>query len=93
MPLSALAVVVDLELNSPATITFHLLNSSNIKITIYNILGQPTRKLVAEEYVAGTHSVKWDGRDNFGSDASSGVYFYRILAGDFTASKKMILIR
>jgi flagellar hook assembly protein FlgD len=45
------------------------------------------------EYSAGHHSVVWDGTDNRGVNVGSGVYFYRINAGEFTATKKMILLK
>ena len=79
--------------NPATTIDFELPNPCYVELTIYNIMGQFIRKLIAEEYVSGIHSVIWDGGDDLGIKASSGIYFYIIRAGDFTASKKLILTR
>ena len=79
--------------NPTTTITFNLPKSGYVEITVYNMLGQSICKLLAEEYVAGIHSVIWDGRDDLGIEVSSGIYFYSIQADDFSASRKMILIR
>jgi flagellar hook assembly protein FlgD len=51
------------------------------------------RTLVDEPQKAGTHRVSWDGRDNAGRQVASGVYLYRLEAGDFSKSEKMVLIR
>jgi hypothetical protein len=62
-------------------------------LRIYNIQGQLVRTLVDEPQKAGTHRVSWDGRDNAGRQVASGVYLYRLEAGDFSKSEKMVLIR
>jgi|GEM_PF-4866438 len=62
-------------------------------LKIYNILGQRVRTLVDEEKTEGTYTVYWDGRNQNGKQVSSGVYFYRLEAGDFTDVKKMVLLR
>ncbi|MFQ6093312.1 MAG: FlgD immunoglobulin-like domain containing protein [bacterium] len=54
---------------------------------------QELRTLVDETTEAGYHSVVWDGKDSFGNDVASGVYFYRLTAGDFTATRRMVLLR
>jgi flagellar hook assembly protein FlgD len=51
------------------------------------------RELVKSDLPAGTHKVVWDGTDDDGRDVGSGVYFYRMTIGDFTATKKMLLIK
>jgi hypothetical protein len=51
------------------------------------------RTLVEEDQTANVYRVWWDGRSNGGSEVASGVYFYRLIAGDFEATKKMVLIR
>jgi flagellar hook assembly protein FlgD len=45
------------------------------------------------KFLAGSHSLKWNGKDSHGNDVSSGVYLYKIQAGDFTQTRKMLLIR
>jgi len=60
---------------------------------VYDILGNYITKLAQEESKPGSYAVEWDGRNNFGKDVSSGIYFVRLDAGSFSASKKMILMR
>ncbi|MFQ6093940.1 MAG: choice-of-anchor D domain-containing protein [bacterium] len=67
--------------------------SHNVTLKIYSILGQEIRTLVDEVKEAGYYSATWDGRDYQGEDVSSGVYFYRLRAGDFVETKRMVLIR
>jgi hypothetical protein len=62
-------------------------------LKIYNILGQKVKTLVNEPQEAGYYSVTWEGRDDFGGEVASGVYLYRLIAGDFVQTKKMTLIR
>lgn len=62
-------------------------------LKIFNLLGQEVRTLVDEVKDAGYYSVTWDGRDNLGNDVPSGVYFYRLTAGDFMKTRKMILTK
>lgn len=62
-------------------------------LEIYNIQGQLVRTLVDGLQEAGIYSVIWDGRDDAGDEVASGVYLYRLGVGDFSESKKMVLIR
>lgn len=62
-------------------------------LNVYNILGQEVRTLVDEIQEPGHYIVPWNGKDRSGSEVSSGIYFYRIQAGDFTAIKRMVLIK
>ena len=57
------------------------------------MLGQEVKTLVNKEQNSGTYQVMWDGNDNFGSEASSGVYFYKIFAGEYSSTKKMMFIK
>ena len=57
------------------------------------MLGQKIRELVNERYSAGEHFVKWDGRDVFGLTVASGVYLYKIQTAEFTALRKMVLLK
>ncbi len=79
--------------NPSTIIEFSLPQSENVNITIFNILGQKVTTLVDEAQAAGNYSVTWDGHDSDGSEVSSGVYFYRMTAGLFCASKTMMLVR
>ncbi|MGB7062066.1 MAG: T9SS type A sorting domain-containing protein, partial [Candidatus Zixiibacteriota bacterium] len=65
----------------------------HVRLSVYNILGQKVRVLVDQHQSAGRRSVMWDGKDTRGQELTTGVYFYRIQAGDFTESRKMILIK
>jgi hypothetical protein len=79
--------------NPTTTIRFELPGASRVVLTIYNVRGQVVRTLVEQEYGPGRHSVVWDGTTTRGATASSGVYFYRITAGNFTEVKKMVLLK
>jgi hypothetical protein len=80
--------------NPTTTIRFDLPKESPVTMEIYNVLGVRVRTLLAGETVnAGRHTMMWDGRDDNGSVAPSGVYLYRINANDFHASKKMTLVK
>ena len=62
-------------------------------LNIYNILGQKVRTLVDQYLKAGHKAVEWDGKDDWGKEVSSGIYFYRLQTEDFTEAKKMLLIK
>lgn len=62
-------------------------------LTIYNILGQKVKTLVDEDKLAGEYSVVWNGKDEYGEDVSSGIYFYRLKVKGFTETKRMLLLR
>jgi flagellar hook assembly protein FlgD len=74
-------------------VKYGLPQSSNVHIVIYNPLGQYARTLVDEKADAGTHTVIWDGRDDSGRELRSGVYLCKIQAGDYTQTRKVILLR
>jgi hypothetical protein len=74
--------------NSATTITFTLPEPQNMRLTIYDLLGRQVRTLIDECTQAGAHAVIFDA-----SDLSSGVYFYRLQAGDRSETKKMILLK
>jgi hypothetical protein len=62
-------------------------------LTIYNILGQKVRTLLDEEKLPGNYQVIWDGKDEEGNEASSGIYFYQLKAGDYKETRKMSLLK
>ena len=75
---------------NPATsISFSLPNPSNWSLKIYNVVGQLVKSF--EGYSSGEVSVTWDGKDSDGYEVASGIYFYRLNAGNFSATKKMVL--
>lgn len=74
--------------NVYTSIAYSLFETRRVKIEIYDLLGRKVETLVNEEKQAGQHQVVWDA-----SKHSTGVYFYRIEAGDFTETRKMILLK
>jgi len=69
--------------------------SEFVRIEVYNIRGQRVRTLLdgSREFGIGEHSVVWDGRDDSGGLVSSGVYFYRMRAGDYVSVRRMVLLK
>jgi hypothetical protein len=79
---------------NPSTIIEYSVRArSHVTITIYNILGREVRRLVDAFKPTGEHRIVWDGSDNSGRRVSTGVYLYRIQAGDVTETKKMVLLK
>lgn len=79
--------------NPTTTIRYELPVSSYVVLTVYNILGQEIRTLVNAEQTAGVKTVVWDAADTFGRPAVSGIYFYKIEAGDFSRTLKLMLMK
>lgn len=80
--------------NAGTVIEYGLPIAGKITLEVFNILGQKIAVLIdAEEKDEGNYSVKWDGRSTNGTFVSTGVYFYRLYAGNFVSTKKMLLIR
>jgi len=79
---------------NPATvIAYQLSEVIDVELAIYNPLGQKIKTLVNERQGAGTYQIRWDGQDNTGQRISSGVYLYRLTAGSFIETRKMVLLR
>jgi hypothetical protein len=64
-----------------------------VSLVVYNLLGQKVRDLVDGQQDPGEHQVIWDGRDDRGEECSSGVYFYRLTAGERSIAKKLVLLK
>lgn len=80
--------------NPQTTIRYDLPEDANVSIYIHNILGQLVSVITEDSYhSAGYHSIVWNSTDRFGEQVSSGLYFYIIRAGNYSATKKMLLIR
>ncbi len=79
--------------NATTVISFGLPKSSQVRLEIYNILGQKVKDLVDERVTAGYKRVVWDGKDNNGNTVSSGVYFYKLDTEEFTEVLKMTLLK
>ena len=80
--------------NPATTIKYALPQAADVELTVYNVVGQPVRTLVAEHQSAGHYVVEWDATNDSGYSLSSGMYFYRLQAGEeFHEVKKMLLIK
>jgi hypothetical protein len=79
--------------NPSTTIRFGLPSPSNVSLKVYNIQGQEVRTLVNDHLSGGYFDAIWDGKDEAGSQVASGIYIYRLQAGNFVQSKKMTYIK
>jgi hypothetical protein len=79
--------------NPVTTIAFSLAAPGNVRVDVYDVAGRKVRSLIEEELGAGEHAAVWDGRDDLGEDAASGVYFYRVVTDGYMARRKMVLLR
>jgi len=79
--------------NPETVIHFAIPQETHVKMAIYDVLGREVSTLIDENLKADYHSVKWDGLNQSGEQASSGVYFYRLQTDGFQMVKKMVLIR
>ncbi|MBU8920540.1 MAG: T9SS type A sorting domain-containing protein [Bacteroidales bacterium] len=79
--------------NPVTNIKYSLPWDSRVKLTIYNVLGQRVAVLVDCSQERGYRTARWDGKNTNGADVSSGIYFYKLQAGSFEETKKMILLR
>ncbi|MCJ7457935.1 MAG: T9SS type A sorting domain-containing protein, partial [candidate division Zixibacteria bacterium] len=79
--------------NPTTNISFALPIDSKVSLKIYNIAGQLVRTLVNETMVAGTHTVTWDGINSNGEKVASGIYFYKLNAGDYSKTMKMVMTK
>ena len=80
--------------NPETQIRFSMGGQENVKLVIYDVMGRQVRSLLnGESYAPGFHVVNWNGMDNKGQKVPSGMYIYRIKAGDFIADKKMLLVK
>jgi hypothetical protein len=75
------------------TIRYQLPKTTQVVLKIYNIFGQEVRTLVNARQPAGVNTVVWDGRDQSGKEVSSGIYIYRVQAGESIQSRKMSFVR
>jgi len=78
--------------NPQTRISYSIDQSSEVAVTIYNVLGQLVRTLKEGQRAPGFYTVAWDGRNNGGAGCSAGVYLYRIAAGNRSISSKMLMV-
>jgi len=79
--------------NPTTTIGYDLSEESFIDLTIYDMVGNVVRNLVNNNQSSGYKTINWDATNNQGESVSAGVYLYKIQAGDFVDTKKMILLK
>ena len=83
--------------NPETTIRYQLAEGSRVSLSVYNLLGEEVKRLVDENQPAGAYSIRWDGKDRYGKQVSSGIYIYKIEAvgslGRFVQTRKMILMK
>lgn len=79
--------------NPETNIQFKLKKAGFVELAVYNLKGQMVRKLVAKRMNAGIHDAKWNGRDNAGNIAPSGIYLYTLRVNDFKKTGRMLYLR
>jgi len=75
------------------TIEYAIPKETDVAIKIYSIMGQAIRTIQLGSHKIGFYKVIWDGRDNRGQRVAPGIYFYRIEAGKYTETKKLMILR
>jgi hypothetical protein len=79
---------------NPATrIRYQLPEAAEVRLSIFNLLGQEIKTLVQKSQPAGYYTVVWDGTDHAGAAVASGIYLYRIAAGKHLQTRRMVLLK
>ena len=79
--------------NAETVIRYCLPTSTNVKLAIYNLLGNEDRLLIYNHQDQGIYEVQWDGKDGSGKTVTGGVYIYKLITDERTLSKKLLLLR
>ena len=84
--------------NPETWIPYHLSEDANVSLTIYDVNGALVRDIdvghqTAAKYDTRSKAIYWDGRNQFGEQVASGIYFYSLSAGDFSATRKMVILK
>lgn len=79
--------------NPTTTIAFEIPQSENVSLQIFNVNGELVKTIANEILPAGHFEKNWDGKNDYGSQVSSGIYIYRLKAGMFDRSFKMVLMK
>ena len=79
--------------NASTSISYSIAENSRVKLEIFDILGKQITSLVDKQQTAGAYEVKWDCRTADGKTVPAGVYFYKITAGDYKKTNKMLLLK
>ena len=78
-----------IQFDIPASVS----GATEVKLQVFNLLGEVIRTLVDEQRTPGRYTVEWDAKDNKGRPVSTGIYIYRIKAGEFTQTNRMVLLK
>ncbi|MCI0615264.1 T9SS type A sorting domain-containing protein, partial [bacterium] len=79
--------------NPLTNIRFDLPRAERVRMHIYNTLGREVRVLTDEVWPAGSHALRWDGRDDAGHHTASGIYIVRMVAGNFATAIKILKLK
>lgn len=79
--------------NPVTDIAYRIPEADRVELAVYNLLGERVKTLVNRRQAAGEYRVPWNGTDDYGRAVASGVYLYRLTAGKFVLSRKMLLLR
>lgn len=79
--------------STTTNITYHINRSDNVRLSVYTPTGRLVAHIVDGNVGPGSHSVTWDGRDRFGNEMASGVFYYQLATGEGTVTGKMMLLR
>ncbi|MCK9559963.1 MAG: T9SS type A sorting domain-containing protein, partial [Candidatus Marinimicrobia bacterium] len=79
--------------NPETRIVYSLPQSGKVSLTIYNLLGQQVRKLADTVQNAGTYTLTWDARNDFGQNVTTGIYIGVLTIGEQKVTRKMVLVR
>ena len=79
--------------NQKTIINYNLIKEQIVEIAIYDVTGRKVKTLINELQDTGLKTIKWNGKDDFGNNVSTGIYIYSIMAGTYRDNKKMILVK
>ena len=84
--------------NPETWIPYHLAQDADVTLTIYSMSGQVVRQLALGYQAAGKYqnrsrAIYWNGKNEFGESVANGVYFYTLTAGDYSATRKMVILK
>jgi len=79
--------------NPVTTLRYDLAEQTHVNITVYDMLGRKVRTFLNQQQDPGYKSLIWDATNDYGKPVSAGIYLYRIQAGEYISTKKMVLLK